>query len=141
MVLRVQRLQNTGTCNALLQIQQDKWHHTHSATDKAGHMALHCHMMIQKWHDTCHHTITWCYRHGMTYGITLSHYCGDTLRILMQHTLLHKSISLCFNWVRTSSMTASNCRQGWVKMNSNCKISQRSSADCCTCSSEKLRTW
>ena len=82
-----------------------------------------------------------CYRHGMTYGITLSHYCGDMLHILMQHTSLHKSISLYFNWVRTSSMTASNCWQGWVKMNSNCKTSQRSSADCCICSSEKLRTW
>ena len=166
MVLWVHRLQNTGTYNTPLQIQKDTWHHTQSATDKAGHIALHSHMMtqtwqdttlkvIQTWQDTWHHSITWCYRHGMpqgttvincfrhgmTYGITLSHYCGHMLHILMQHTALHKSISLYFNWVRTSSMTASSCWQGWVKMNSNCKTSQRSSADCCICSSEKLRTW
>lgn len=137
------------------QCYQGRTHGTtlpHDDTDMAGY---HTHIALQTWQDTWHHTITWCYRHsmpegttvvkcyrhGMTYGITLSHYCGDMLHILTQHTSLHKSISLYFNWVRTSSMTASNCRQGWVKINSNCKTSQRSSADCCNCSSEKLRTW
>ena len=70
---------------------------SHGATDMAGHMASHYHMVLQTWHatrhhshkllQTWHHTITWCYRHdmpqgttvinGYRHGITLSHGATD----------------------------------------------------------------
>jgi hypothetical protein len=92
-VLWIHRLQNTDTYNTPLQIQQDTWHHTHSATDKAtatwwyrhgrtphsqsaidmaGHMVLqtwharrhHSRKMLQTWHDIWHHTVTLLWRHA-----------------------------------------------------------------------------
>jgi len=101
-----------GITPTVLQTRQETWHytptwwyrhgrtpHSQSATDMTGHMASHCHMVLQTWHatrhhshkllqtwqDTWHHTITWCYRHGMPQGT--SHKLLQTWHDLWHHTV------------------------------------------------------